>query len=265
MLSSILPGIRHLRAPLTAGALWLLAVWLVAAPNLPPEGELPGPIATINELRQFIGGPSFAIAVAFLSYVFGTLSESLSAGLVRMYDSVDKRQQPEYDNVKWAPLTQHLSRWAVDLGHDLEAIDAHWRLHHFFERNIIGESIEDVFARVANELDALAAQLLVTNPDMFSHIDRIRAEQEFRFAVSPPLIVLALVTLILAGAALWSLVFAVVTLMVALLLWRDGIRRRWEWRAAMGHALLTKAVESPDLLRTTRWIEKYVRTRTIRL
>ena len=35
MLTSVLPGLREVRTPLTAGVIWLIVAWLAVAPQLP--------------------------------------------------------------------------------------------------------------------------------------------------------------------------------------------------------------------------------------
>jgi hypothetical protein len=39
VLTSLLPGLRELRAPLSAGTIWLLAGWFAVEPSVPASGE----------------------------------------------------------------------------------------------------------------------------------------------------------------------------------------------------------------------------------
>ena len=55
MLASVLPGLRELRVPLSAGFLWLLALWFAIEPTLPAVDEASGPAATARDRRRAVG------------------------------------------------------------------------------------------------------------------------------------------------------------------------------------------------------------------
>jgi hypothetical protein len=46
VLTSLLPGLRELRAPLSAGVLWLLAIWFLAEPSVPDAEDATGIVAS---------------------------------------------------------------------------------------------------------------------------------------------------------------------------------------------------------------------------
>jgi hypothetical protein len=83
MLANLLPGVRELRAPLAAGYLWLLAVYLAFEPLVPRDIE--GTLwDSLDRLREAISPAGVAVAVSFLAYVVGSLSETLTAARGRL-------------------------------------------------------------------------------------------------------------------------------------------------------------------------------------
>jgi hypothetical protein len=76
VLSNLLPGLRDLRAPLSAGLLWLFAAYLAVAPlPSPPEGL----IASIDGLREALGPIAQAAAILFVAYLVGSFVQEVGA------------------------------------------------------------------------------------------------------------------------------------------------------------------------------------------
>jgi hypothetical protein len=78
MLVNLLPGIRELRTPLTAGYLWLVAGWLAFAHRIPSAYSANGLWGDIYRLGEGIGTPGALAAASFVAYVIGILNERLS-------------------------------------------------------------------------------------------------------------------------------------------------------------------------------------------
>jgi hypothetical protein len=82
VLQSILPGLRQLRAPLAAGYIWLLTLWLLLHDTLTsPDGSWLRD--RFVELATWAGKPVVLAASAAAAYLVGTLSIALSKGLSR--------------------------------------------------------------------------------------------------------------------------------------------------------------------------------------
>jgi hypothetical protein len=80
VLASLLPGVRHLRGPLAAGYLWLLVAYLSAEPSWPDRDEAGPLIDAFYRLGDFTSPAGQAIALSFLAYVAGAVSEALFNG-----------------------------------------------------------------------------------------------------------------------------------------------------------------------------------------
>ena len=83
-LASLLPGVRHLRAPLAAGYLWLLLGWLVLHDEYERTDHSKGALKALLELDDDLSPIAFAVALSFLAYVMGTVWEFLVEYLVKL-------------------------------------------------------------------------------------------------------------------------------------------------------------------------------------
>jgi hypothetical protein len=84
MLANLLPGLRDLRAPLSAGYLWLAAGWLYFAPQLPASmNEAEGVLKDIYRVVNASDPLALAAGVAFVAYMIGILSTGLLIRPVR--------------------------------------------------------------------------------------------------------------------------------------------------------------------------------------
>jgi hypothetical protein len=85
ILASALPGFRDLRAPLTAGYMWLLFIYLLVRPELGtrPTNEIG---AAVFDLANEVGRLWLALAVGTAAYLVGAISDSVGAFLyTRLY------------------------------------------------------------------------------------------------------------------------------------------------------------------------------------
>jgi hypothetical protein len=83
MLASLLPGLRDLRAPLAAGALWLLFGWLVLEPRYAEWDKTDTPLGAVISLRDTLTPVAFAAVASFVAYLIGSISETLYSQLPR--------------------------------------------------------------------------------------------------------------------------------------------------------------------------------------
>jgi hypothetical protein len=73
ILSSALPGIREVRAPLVAGYLWLLLLWLICDPGR-DFANVHGTAAQVVDLCHTAGPIATAVGVSVAAYLIGALS-----------------------------------------------------------------------------------------------------------------------------------------------------------------------------------------------
>jgi hypothetical protein len=83
VLASLIPGLRELKGSLAAGFLWLTVLWLIFHSYIPERDEATGPIAALYEAGDALSAIGFGIALSFLAYLIGSLSEGLFNGPLR--------------------------------------------------------------------------------------------------------------------------------------------------------------------------------------
>ena len=74
VLATLLPGVRDVRAPLTAGYIWLLTGWVIFAPSIPSADNASGPLKAILELGEVAGPLTLGVVVSLGAYLLGALS-----------------------------------------------------------------------------------------------------------------------------------------------------------------------------------------------
>lgn len=98
LFSSLIPGIREIRAPLFAGYLWLLCAWLVFDPSLSAHGGNPT-LERVAEAAEAVKPVGAAIAGSVAAYLVGSLIQgvigSVSTALTSL--QVIRRVEPIRD------------------------------------------------------------------------------------------------------------------------------------------------------------------------
>jgi hypothetical protein len=294
MLTTLLPGIRDLRAPLAAGYLWLVALGLILEPHIPGRADATGLMASIYRLADGLSSIGVGVAVTFAAYLIGSLSMAVGTTPLRRF--ILTKLPPEHvgpwNSIPNASL-QALLLAARDARERLEALLApsdtnlgaqleRWvqprqrfrrvttldRLSGLIRFRLgsrgVGragaalsadsparpppeaEQERILFLALVDDLDVVTTtRLLGKEPDLYSAIDRNRAESEFRLAIIPPFLVSGFVIGWRVGPegvliGIGALAFAVG------LLW-DAVRHQRDANALLVDALSGGRVTSPTI------------------
>jgi hypothetical protein len=229
VLASLLPGVRELRAPLAAGYLWFVAGWVFLGGRIPLRNDATGFLKRVYELGEVLGRPAIAVGVSFAAYLIGVLSEAGTGTLLRVVANrltalpnpgrmntgfLEGYRTPApvalslqgTNSLRDAVVDRVLERLAADSvrkellerGMREVAITTVAEVPDHIRREVIAERIEsEDLIRVARDLVLLPTRLLGVQPELYGSYDRLRAEAEFRAAVSVPLIA----TLLALGGA----------------------------------------------------------------
>jgi hypothetical protein len=88
VLSALLPGVRAVRAPLAAGFILFLAIWLAVEPSVPQRSaDATGIWASLVRLDTVASTAVVVAIVSFAAYVAGSLQ---GGPLYRLLPSVDE-------------------------------------------------------------------------------------------------------------------------------------------------------------------------------
>jgi len=107
MLTSVLPGVRELRAPLAAGYLWLLALYIALEPLVPGQAQATGVWGSLLKLEAVASPVGLGVAITFVAYLVGSISESV---MIASSLPVIRR---------WPRLTRRLGMWSPGLSPQL--------------------------------------------------------------------------------------------------------------------------------------------------
>lgn len=248
MLTNLLPGVRELRAPLSAGFLWLLTVWLAIEPSFPVSGEASGVIASLYRLSDGLSVLGESVALGFVAYLVGSLSMFAFSGLLSRLivtsvevptprldglsrASRDSLQQLAKDGLHRLQEILSLSGVSIEeflqpMGEASERSSTNRRRRRRVEaaRSVGRRSVPVIAASEsgwdANEVRIAQAilrdleivgdvQLLGKEGDAFSAVDRKGAEVEFRLAVIPAILALAVTVALAQSLIVAALIVAV--------------------------------------------------------
>jgi len=262
---SALPGLREIRAPLAAGYLWLLNLWLITHADEAHPTKLSH---SFIELGELTGTISLSVGIGFGAYLLGSLTEGAllwvialvtelrvsSRGLATLESIVAREVEgahaPSLATHELAREFHRRRRTRRRYGHEPATEDlggeSELFARHVFEETLLEELLED--------LDLAKTRLLEEHKEVFSVSDRLNSEADLRFAVIPPLVLLAGV--IADRSDIWWLFPAL--LVPILLLGLQARARKRSGGDVLADALSLRLVEAPaseDLALAIRELE----------
>jgi hypothetical protein len=232
MLSSVLPGLRELRAPLAAGYLWLLTGWLIFGDEVPKRREATsGALRRLYELQPVVSAVGLAVVASVAAYIVGSIAiEGLNSLVRRRLNA--RRRSPE----------------------DLFAVSAEGRkaMRDWVNRRISirarhrAAPWDLALAYLSRDRDLLMTRLLAESVALHTEVDRPDAEATFRIGLAPPLTVL--VVYLAVTVSPWWLLGLLIS---ALLLWQSALFAR-QANDALVIAVLSREELNEPLLRELR-------------
>ena len=237
MLTSLLPGLRDLRAPLAAGFVWLVALWFVFEPHWDREASADGIVGSANRLMSTVNVLGQGLVLSFAAYLIGSFSVFIFSRplLAQFRPSIEPSGRPLEGLSDLARVS--LSQVAVDGRKRLEAaltlsgvtvddvlgvsapvpdVPSKARPSRGTQQAPVGltsatvlptpEEVQEreIKERVLRDLPVVAnAQLLGRETDVFAAVDRNQSEVEFRVALVPAILALAVAMAWTAAPELW--------------------------------------------------------------
>jgi hypothetical protein len=258
ILASALPGFRDLRAPLTAGYLWLVFLWIVLKPDVStrPTNAIAG---ALYDLGKHVGPIWIGIGVSVTAYLVGSISQLFSGPLNRTAELL----------IHTLKLPSALAGYG---GQDNSALldgVKHQRTRGLqkignptFEGTVrdISDRQRKEYLQLTDRIDAaerslqmelnLPATLLVgKEPELFTETDRLKAESQLRLSIVPPLIAIVSYVSIEDN---WRWFFLVIPVCI---LWAQGHRRDLEFKSLMASAFQQGLVRSQTLENLKEWVD----------
>ena len=263
MLPSLLPGLRELRAPLAAGYIWLFSVWLGLHSSLPKRAEAHGIVDAIYDLGDVISVLGLGVAISFIAYLLGAISQSMLDDPLRFAGRVlrpalllpgDPARFRELVAVSPPPLQNRTAE-----GFRGEISKSGLLALHAFLRGLLQEKVGKASIRVQgtipddltmryvlgifSEFRVVQTRLIGESNELFTQFDRFRAEAEFRRSMVVPLSVLVI---LVAVQTTWIWLFG---FLIQFLLYRDAVRLQESAGDVLADAVAAAKVSSPSLER----------------
>jgi hypothetical protein len=249
---SALPGLRDLRAPLAAGYLWLLNLWLITRAYDANTNSLSHAFIQLGELA---GTVSLSVAIGFAAYLLGSLTEGVLIFLIAFttemrvsnrgeatLDSVVAREMEgreipskSHDDLRQEFLRRRRTKSSrlrfqdLEQGARVRGMDGKATLESLFHEALL------------EDLDLVKTRLLENHKEVFSVSDRLNSEADLRFAVIPPMVLLAGVIAHEAGKPWLFTAFLVPLVLLGIQAW---VRKR-KGGDVLADALSLRLVEAP--------------------
>ncbi|MGV0774538.1 hypothetical protein [Mycolicibacterium smegmatis] len=263
ILASALPGFRDLRAPLTAGYLWLVFLWIWLKPDLTarPTNELAG---AVYDLGKAAGPIWVGLAVGIVAYLIGAVSQVLSPAINWALDKIWQKlyhhfatRQFNSDGSKNKPLPKAFLAYHRDPLDKICDIALN-RMYAYGYQNTDGSTpnYEEEVGNEASiareglheEIKLPATLLLGKEPELFTEADRLKSESQFRLTIVPPLTVITVY--IALTESLWWLLIMIPLL---ILVWQSHTRNL-EYRYLMFGAIQRGVIDSESVEEFKAWV-----------
>jgi hypothetical protein len=233
VLANVLPGLREVRAPLAAGYLWLLFIYLLC--GIPDTADAPRFVERIASLGGALSQVGVAVVVSFAAYLLGSFVHQVLCALGdgTMRALMRGGRAPVLTPRGYALLDDLISEKVSD-----GAVTS-------------PEEAEQLAVEILEELDLLRTRLLATDPALFGEVNRLNTEADLRLAVSIPLAAVACV-----AAVDLSLVILVPILLVTEFLLVHGVMTRRNANDKLIDALFLERIQSPVI---ERWERETIR------
>jgi tetratricopeptide (TPR) repeat protein len=236
VLTSLLPGLREIRAPLISGYMWLTFFFLVFHGDFPSSSHPGEALKPLFELGDRLSAFGVATVASVAAYLVGSAAQELLKIVARLLPPVT----PVY-----AEPGTHFSKVGRDDIRRFVEIKLEEVRSRLFQVALSpgerGVDEEPGTRKVERELPLIRTLLLGERPELVGEIDRLQAEADLRITVAVPLAALVLY-LALAASGGW-----LVALLPAFLLFAQGYKRQVDAGNLIAKALRVGKANAPVL------------------
>lgn len=252
-LTSLLPGIRHMRVPVITGYVWLLFGWILVQPDVGhrPNDQVAG---SLYDLSGEVGPIGTAIGLSVFAFILGSASRDGTNAFVWSFGVF--RFSTVAQLLGFVPPTADDQRGPVllalrQLYEDAEAVVARKGLEPrvgLAVKGALDEAFDTAAKGVVTAVDLPATLLVGDQPELYAEVDRLRAEGELQLAICVPLAAIVVALAIIDSNA-W-----LVALPIPVLLATGGIRQTLHSRRLTADAITVGRVRSPSVVRFENWV-----------
>jgi hypothetical protein len=250
-LANMLPGARAIRAPLSAGVIAVLAIWLAFQPQ--DNAELAG---HITPLKNVVGTAGVTVLAGIVTYVTGAVVTTTSDFVVQLViaggwfkplagwlETEVARRDPDQmivkrdGSIRDGGITERYHRLCDGSGKHGYLKSPRKRMRE----NIL--VVHENIRVVQQEWRQVHFRLMEEKPELFSEVDRLESEGEFRIAIARPVAGLGIAAAFRGGSP-W---LAAAGVAAGVLLARGGVAITGQAERAVADFVLDERVKLPFL------------------
>ncbi|WP_309031010.1 hypothetical protein [Streptomyces alfalfae] len=226
MLTSLLPGFRHLRTPFALGVLCAFQLWILIGEYVPSRSEAQGFIERIYALGDVAGRAAATAAISFLLYLVGDIMR-LSSN--QMMSILTRLRLPKIAPHRFSTLSAQ-SRYGLN---EFAA--------NAFTKRADSSSTDDVSTlaqKMVMEFTEIRMRLIANHLDVYLEHDRYDAEADFRMNVG------------FYSVPLWPIIawywtpWMLLGVLASMVLFLNGLRARRDANEILVQAIVSRIVES---------------------
>lgn len=238
VLAALLPGLREVRPPLTAGVLLLATAFVLLANHLGSIADESGKSESIQRLDDLIGRPVWLGIISIAAYLVGSVFMSF-------------RDRAEREAAAWLTRSLATDDYLSRSQTRFEAIFATFSRPSLRRLGYLGGEKFDVKLIYPVCVDIIfggGKRLLVSNDALYDEYDRLTSEAAFRDAAAIPG-TLALVAFTIELHYSWpiSIALALAGLILATLIFVNARQLQREARSMYAHAVADGEVSTSTL------------------
>lgn len=226
MLTSLLPGFRHLRTPFALGVLCAFQIWILIGDYVPNRSEAQGFIERIYNLGEVSGRATVTAAISFLLYLVGDIVRLSSTQMMHI---VERLKLPNIAPHRSSTLSAQ-SRYALN----------EFSANAFTKRGDAAsrEDVSSLTERIMMEFTEIRMRLIANHLDVYLEHDRYDAEADFRMNVG------------FYSFPLWPIIawywtpWMLLGVFASAVLFGNGLRARRDANEILVQAIVSRIVES---------------------
>jgi hypothetical protein len=266
ILASLLPGVRDLRTPLSAGALWLTALLMFFIPRRDLIVAHNRDASALGEVLHKLPSSLAISAAAVVAFLLGNVAVGLTSPLIKLSGRLSRSVllsvlKYRYGNSRLKQLLRSLRFFYL-----FDRLGEAVRLVSVSARGLVIDASMTALVRakvpagaamvfpIDYAIDSLpysAPQLSQAAATQYQEYDRLKSEAEFRVAIVPPLIAIGAVAPINAKA--WVLVGLAVSALVLLM---QAVRQVRASNDILANAAFLEHISMPSVQSVVEYLKE---------
>ncbi|MFZ4300997.1 hypothetical protein ACOZE3_24165 [Streptomyces cinereoruber] len=226
MLTSLLPGFRHLRTPFALGVLCAFQIWILFGDYVPSRSEAQGFVERIYTLGDVAGRAAVTAAISFLLYMVGDIVRLSSIQMTKILSRLRILRVAPH---RFSTLSAQSKAALFDFAST--AFEAR-------KSTATDDDFRTLREKIVREFTEIRMRLIANHLDVYLEHDRFDAEADFRMNVG-------FYSMSLWPILAWSWTpWTLLGMIASVILFGNGLKARREANEILVQAILSGIAES---------------------